>query len=217
MVAALVLMGWLLAAGTASAICSAPAVGLDPVDQTVCAGTVVTFIAAATGSPTPTIQWEVNRNDGTGFHSIDNATGNSLSFVVSPSQNGYQYHAMFFNECGFNRSAPATLTVRGLELSILSVSPSVVWPPNNKMVLVTINFAVSSPCGAATGRIISITNNETGNGDAQIVDSTHALVRATRFGYGRDRIYTITVGATDSTGSATTRSVIVTVPHDQRR
>ena len=123
---------------------------------------------------------------------------------------------MFFNECGFNRSVPATLTVGSApQLNIVSVSPSVIWPPNNKMVLVTVQFSASSFCGLSSSGIIGVTNNETGAADAQIVDATHVLVRATRFGFGSGRLYTITVAATDPSGHTTTKTAYVTVPHDQ--
>ena len=56
--AALSLMGVLLATGAASALpCVPPHVTLNPLSQTVCAGQTVTFTAAASGTPTPTIQW----------------------------------------------------------------------------------------------------------------------------------------------------------------
>jgi hypothetical protein len=215
--AALGLMGMLLATSPAMALpCAAPTVTTNPISQTVCAGQTVTFAAAASGSPPLTIQWEVSTDGGASFHSIDNANSNTYSFIASSSQNGYQYHAMFFNDSGFNRTVPATLTVGSApQLNIVSVSPSVIWPPNNKMVLVTVQFAATSLCGLSSSGIAGVTNNETGLADAQIVDASHVLIRASRFGSGRGRIYTITVGATDSSGHTTTKTALVTVPHDQ--
>ena len=43
---------------------SAPLVTLDPVSQTVTVGQTVNFTAAATGTPTPTVIWQVSTNGG---------------------------------------------------------------------------------------------------------------------------------------------------------
>lgn len=79
----------------------------------------------------------------------------------------------------------------------------------------TVQIAATDNCGSVTSWINGVTNNETGTADAQIVDATHVLLRATRFGKGSGRVYTITVKAIDPSGNATYGTVQVTVPHDQ--
>jgi hypothetical protein len=99
----------------------APVVTRNPTSQTVTEGQSATFEAAATGSPTPAVQWEVSPNHGVTWIKIPGATGTTL---VVPSttmaQNEYQYRAFFENVNGEAESAPATLTVN---------EPEIVHPP----------------------------------------------------------------------------------------
>lgn len=88
---------------------TSPAVTLNPLSQTVNGGNV-TFTAAASGSPAPTVQWQVSTNSGMSFSDIPGATSASLTFATDPSQNGNQYRAVFTNSCGSATTTAATLT-----------------------------------------------------------------------------------------------------------
>ncbi|MDR3659572.1 MAG: MBG domain-containing protein, partial [Mycobacterium sp.] len=91
---------------------AAPAVTTNPTIQTVNAGRTATFTAAATGSPTPTVQWQVSTDGGSTFTNIAGATGGTLTLsATTASENGYVYHAVFTNSVGFTTTANATLTV----------------------------------------------------------------------------------------------------------
>ena len=89
---------------------TAPAVTQHPQSQTVTNGGNVTFTAAASGQPTPTVQWQVSTNGGASFSDIPGATNTSLTFATNSSQNGNQYRAVFTNECGTATTTAATLT-----------------------------------------------------------------------------------------------------------
>jgi hypothetical protein len=103
-----------------------------------------------------------------------------------------------------------------------SADPSQLWPPNHKMVNVTISYSVSDNCGQVATSL-SVTSNEpvNGNGDGNtspdwvVVDAHHVQLRAERAGGGSGRIYTITIAATDSAGNTSTQKVTVTVAHNQ--
>jgi hypothetical protein len=79
---------------------TAPVVSLNPTDRISVGGGPVSFTAAATGTPAPTIQWQVSSNGGTTFANIPGASGPSLTFTPTPSQLGYRYRAVFTNLCG---------------------------------------------------------------------------------------------------------------------
>jgi hypothetical protein len=104
----------------------------------------------------------------------------------------------------------------------ISVDKPVLWPPNHKMVDVTVNYTVTDNCGT-DACVLSVSSNEpingTGDGDMSpdwvIVDTHHVQLRAERAGNGTGRIYTIAITCSDSAGNSTVRTVIVTVPHDQ--
>ena len=57
----------------------------------------VTFTAAASGNPAPSVQWEVSSNGGTTFTPITGATSTSYSFTASGADNGDEYEAVFTN------------------------------------------------------------------------------------------------------------------------
>lgn len=88
-----------------------PTVTVNPVSQTVTAGTVVTFTAAATGNPTPTVQWQVSTDGGKTFSNISGATTTTLTLTAVKSHSGYYYRALFKNSIGLATSVKASLTV----------------------------------------------------------------------------------------------------------
>jgi hypothetical protein len=109
---------------------------------------------------------------------------------------------------------------------IVSAAPSKssLWPPNHKMVKITVTAQTADNCGDVTWKIIGITSNEAVNAkgsgntapDWQILSDHTANLRAERAGPGSGRIYTISLQAQDSVGNlSATNTITVTVPHDQ--
>lgn len=111
-----------------------------------------------------------------------------------------------------------TITPSAPTITGLAASPNSLWPPNHKMVAVTVNYATTGGCGNVTCGITSVTSNEPDNGlgdgdtanDFEIVDAHHVKLRAERSGAGSGRVYTITVGCGPSSATVT-----VTVPHSK--
>ena len=89
----------------------APTVTTNPLNSTVCEGTAISFTAAATGNPAPTVQWQVSTGGGASYSNLLGATAATLSLTASASQNNNNYRAVFTNTCGTATSQPATLTV----------------------------------------------------------------------------------------------------------
>lgn len=108
-----------------------------------------------------------------------------------------------------------------------SLDQTTLWPPNHKLVTVATGIGATDACDAAPSVVVTVASNEPendlgdGDTDADWVvtandDGTFDVaVRAERSGLGTDRVYTITVTATDGTGNQSTASGEVTVPHDQ--
>jgi hypothetical protein len=105
-------------------------------------------------------------------------------------------------------------------------SKSVLWPPNHKMIPITIYVSATDACGGpVSSRIASITSNQpsnsTGDGNTltdwritgALTVSLRADLTAERSGGGGDRIYTITVECKDVAGNISTGTTTVTVPH----
>ena len=90
---------------------SAITITTNPVAEVLSAGTMTGFTAAATGTPTPTVQWMVSTNGGTSFSAVPGATSTTLSFTTTASQNGNLYEAVFTNSAGSATTTAALLTV----------------------------------------------------------------------------------------------------------
>jgi len=102
---------------TVTAAPSAPVITTQPTNQTVTSGGNAAFTVAASGTPTPTYQWQVSVSGGA-FTSLTNAapysgvTTTTLTITnVTAGLSGNQYRAVATNSVGTATSAAATLTV----------------------------------------------------------------------------------------------------------
>ena len=93
---------------------SAPTISTQPSNQTVNAGQSVSFSAAASGSPTPTVQWQVSADNGATWSDLSGETATTFTFTAQSGDNGKQYRAIFTNACGTATTNAATLTVNTL-------------------------------------------------------------------------------------------------------
>ncbi|MHB8520053.1 MAG: beta strand repeat-containing protein [Limisphaerales bacterium] len=139
---------------------------------------------------------------------------------------------------GNTATSSFTVTVRDTTPPVIaSVTPSTatLWPPNHKLVPITLNVSATDAVGVTSLRIVSVTSNEPdnglGDGDTanDIVFTTNPVtvngtavtgdlalsLRAERSGKGNGRTYTIVVQASDATGNASTKTVTVSVPKSQ--
>jgi alpha-tubulin suppressor-like RCC1 family protein/formiminotetrahydrofolate cyclodeaminase len=105
-----------------------PTVTQNPTSKTVEAGESVSFEAAATGSPAPTVQWEVSTNGGGSWSQISGATATTLTIAKTQlSEDGHQFRAVFANAGGQATSSTATLNVHQ--------APSVTKQPTSTTVI----------------------------------------------------------------------------------
>jgi hypothetical protein len=101
-------------------------------------------------------------------------------------------------------------------------SKTELWPPNHKLVPISILGVTDPENGATQITILGVTQDEPLNGlgdgdttpDAVIQGST-VLIRAERSGTGNGRVYCITFRAEDGAGGTCTGSVHVCVPHSR--
>jgi hypothetical protein len=95
----------------------------------------------------------------------------------------------------------------------LCASPNVLSPPNHKMIKIKVKACVSDAADPAPKwRILSVSSNEAGDGQYQILGSDCVNVLSERNGSGNGRVYTIRVQATDASGNSATKEVQVRVP-----
>ena len=89
----------------------APVITTQPGDQSVSIGQRAAFTAAASGEPSPTYQWQVNK--GNGWEVIPGAASSSYTTeAASMGMNGWKYRCAAANSGGTATSNEATLTVQ---------------------------------------------------------------------------------------------------------
>jgi hypothetical protein len=107
----------------------------------------------------------------------------------------------------------------------VSASPSTLWPPNGKMVPVTVSGTITdslSGVNRSTAAFAVVDEYGTVQPNGPVTVGTGGsysftvLLQASRNGNDKDgRLYTITVSASDYAGNLGSVATIVTVPHDQ--
>ena len=118
---------------------------------------------------------------------------------------------------GSNGSFDVTVTdTIGPDITTVSPNPAQLWPPNHRMVPVTITAIATDNASATECRIDSVSSNQPSDDDWAITGLLALDLRAERLGSAA-RVYTINVRCTDRAGNSTLGATTVTVPHDQRR
>jgi len=156
----------------------------------------------------------VRTGSGTIVLRLEGGTGeviSSISFTdasaVAVGPGGDVYLALGGRVARFSENRPP-------DCSGATASPSVIWPPNGRMIPVSILGVTEPEGGAVAVRVSGITQDEPGAAFSGI-GSPVAQVKAERDGTGDGRVYRIQFEAADPSGASCTGEVTVCVPHDQ--
>ena len=205
---------------------------VGPVDSTEECGEVVTYSATVSDFDGDAVKavWTVN---GAPVETDNIPAGSApTSAVIQYSAalpDGVNTIGLIATDSSGNVSTfSSTITVEDTIAPVIvsvSADPKVLWPPNHKMIPVTVKAKVTDACGPTTWEILSVTSNQAvdakGSGntspDWKITGDHTVSLRAERTGKDKGgRIYTITLQATDEAGNTSeTSTVRVTVPHNQ--
>lgn len=163
------------------------------------------------------------------YYKVDNSaqqTGNSITI----SDEGVHTITYWSEDNAGNTEVQHTATVKIDKTAPtlkITLDKTTISSPNHKMVPVTATISsFDAVSGIDSVTLTSITSNEKLQADdiqnaklnTPITGSTASFaLRADRLATGNGRIYTITFAATDKAGNVTTKSVTVTVPHDQSK
>jgi hypothetical protein len=120
-----------------------PSVTLQPVEQAGFAGTLATFQAAATGTPSPTVQWQLS-SDGVLFTDIPGATSPTYTFPIPAGPDVTWYQAVFTNANGSVPTTAVTLTVTP-DLAILAGPTSQVVVVGQKATFTAQASGITTP------------------------------------------------------------------------
>jgi hypothetical protein len=134
-----------------------PAFTTQPANQAVTAGANATFTVSASGTPTPTLQWQVSADGGSTFMDLSNATPYSgvttatLTITAAPSSlNGARYRAVATSSAGSATSTAATLTVSPVPTPTISVTPT------------SLSFSAVAGGGGPLGQSVNVSNSGAG-------------------------------------------------------
>ena len=122
---------------------SIPSVTTQPSDTTVIAGGIVSMSATASGTPTPSVQWQVFKANQPNWIDIPGATSTTYSFTAPLNDSGNQYRAVFTNAAASTLSEAATLTV----VQATVIKTSIQWGSSGAADLIDVGDGRLLPAG----------------------------------------------------------------------
>ena len=159
---------------------AAPVVTTQPSSQTVNASGTAVFTAAASGGPSPTVQWQVNPGSGftdvnTGGVYILDATGDLIVTGATTMMSGYQYQAIFTNSSGSVTTNTATLNVT----QITTTTGLIDYGPIPSTTAQSISLTVTVSGDVPDGEVVTIEDASNGNAVVPTTGNTLAGGSAT--------------------------------------
>ena len=181
----------------------------DPDDDSI------TYQWTQVSGPTVTLSDPNSANPGFTAPQVTETTYLEFELVVSDGQI-------------FSEAAVATVTVldtnQPVDCSSAAPSTASLWPPNHKLVSVSIEGVTDPDNEDVTIAITGVTQDEPvdglGDGDTSpdaVIQGDKVLLRAERSGKGNGRVYEIHFTADDGHGSTCDGSVRMSVPHDKKK
>jgi hypothetical protein len=154
--------------------------------------------------------------------------------VISNLNLGIHHILLSVND-GINDLAISEIIIEIVDTNIPTLAPiadkTILWPPDHKMVDITIATNANDNSGALVTLSVSVISNEPqdGLGDGDMspdwttpeIDQTAGIItlqlRSERPGIGDGRLYIIDITATDASGNSSDAQVEIIVPHGQKK
>lgn len=127
----------------------APVVTGQPEDVVTADHSLFSFSASATGTPVPTVQWQVSTDSGATFTDIPGATDATYTATASLADNGNLYQAVFTNSEGSVTTNVAMLTVNPAA-PIVSLTDDSGFSSTDKLT----NLGTLNVTGVADGAVV---------------------------------------------------------------
>gem|GEM_PF-1151009 len=183
-------------------VTAGPQITQNPTDQTVNAGQTAAFTSAASGSPTPTVQWQFSTDGGATFQNVAGATATTLTVPnVAAGQNGTKFRAVFTNSSGSATTTAATLTVNN--------APTVTTNPTSQSI--SAGSSVSFTAAASGNPAPTVQWQQSTDGGATFTDIAGATstplsftALASQNGNQYRAVFTNTVGSATTTAATLT-------------
>ncbi len=194
----------------------APAITTQPLSESVAAGQSASFKAAASGSPSPKVKWQLSMNDGGSWANVAGAHSATYSFVASASENAEEYRAVFTNATASATTHAATLTVTAAAPS--TFAPSITSDPASESVVAGSSATfTASASGAPTPTVQwqqSTNSGTTWSAITGAIATTYSFTASSgETGYEYRAVFSNGVGS-PATTSAATLTVTTSPPSD---
>ncbi|HVU18207.1 MAG TPA: immunoglobulin domain-containing protein [Candidatus Didemnitutus sp.] len=197
---------------------TAPSISTQPTGQSVTAGNSANFTGAASGSPTPTLQWQRQPSGSGTFSNVSNGgaysgatTGTLTVSGTTTDMSGDQFRLVATNSAGSATSNAATLTVNAT-----TAAPAFTTQPTNQTVTAggSASFVVAASGGPAP--TLQWQRQPSGGAFANLAEGggytgttgTTLTVSNTVVGMTGDQFRCV---ATNGSGSATSNAASLTV------
>ena len=198
-------------------------------DQTVNEGTTVMLDGSASSDPeADALSYSWTQLSGTPVALSDAASARPRFTAPDVGQGGETVTFQLVVSDGAATSAPDTVSIAVLDTNqppacaLARPSPSRLWPPNHKLVPVSITGVADPDDPDVRVTVIAVTQDEPVGGPGcghsspdAVLNGASVLLRAERDGRGTGRVYRVTFTAEDESGAQCTGSVNVCVPHDR--
>ncbi len=175
----------------------------------------------ATLSPLPNAQGWNNTDVTVTFTCSDNTSGIATCpnpVKVTTEGAGQSIIDTAIDKAGNSAKVAVTVNIDKTPPSVasLSANPSILWPPNHKMVSVLLGSIADGESGIDSS-VVTV-SDEYGTGNLTLSGLGNAIpLESWRDGTDLDgRVYTITAVVTDRAGNSSTGTTTVLVPHDMR-
>ncbi len=196
--------------------------------QTVNVGDVVTLDGRASSDPDGDAIVSYVWTQTAGYPVILDTTNAAQPVFTAPSSGGVIAFALTVSDGVLPSSNNANVSIAVVDANPRCgqayASTSVLWPPDHRMVPVSVRGVTNPANEPLTIAITGVTQDEPvnglGDGDTApdaLIQGSSVLLRAERAGGGDGRVYRIHFRASDDLGVPCTGSVAVSVPHDQGR
>lgn len=188
---------------------SSPVITNQPASVSVTAGSPASFSAGASGSPPPTVQWQISTNVGRSWTNISgaNSTTYSLSSTTT-TENGYEYRAVFTNQSGHATTNAATLTVT----SSSTTAPTIAQQPMSETVAAGSTASFSAAASGTPTPTVQWQVSTSGSGSWS--NASGATATSTTYSFtttSSENGYQYRAFFTNSVGTAASNAATLTV------
>jgi hypothetical protein len=196
---------------------SANAGAPQTVQCTSAAGAGITLDGSGTTDPENNIALFVWRQGTRAGQEIGDAAKSQLNQGLGGTQTYFLKVVDTYAQSSESSTSVKVVDTTPPVITNVAATPNVLWPPNGKLVPVSVSVSDSDTCDPhPVCKIVQITNNEPITpADAQITGNFTANLSAQRLGTGTGRVYTLKVRCTDASGNSSSANTTISVPHDQ--